>query len=56
MHTTTVEPQVLIARLERKFERKVRIHEERKRSREMRRTLSQFEGLNPGTLSQYYEV
>lgn len=45
MTTSTAEPQQLIARLERKFVRKVQVAESRRRVRDLRLTLSQMDGV-----------
>lgn len=45
MTTSTAEPQQLIARLERKFVRKVQAAESRRRVRDLRHTLSQMDGV-----------
>lgn len=45
MTTSIAEPQQLIARLERKFVRKVQAAESRRRVRDLRLTLSQMDGV-----------
>lgn len=45
MTTSTAEPQQLIARLERKFVRKVQAAESRRRMRDLRLSLSQMDGV-----------
>lgn len=45
MTTSIAEPQQLIARLERKFVRKVQAAESRRRVRDLRQTLSQMDGV-----------
>lgn len=45
MTTSTAEPQQLLARLERKFVRKVQAAESRRRVRDLRLSLSQMDGV-----------
>lgn len=50
MTKTTAEPQQLLARLERKFVRKVQAEQSRRRTRGLRHSLSQMDGVSIGAL------